>query len=386
MASQDPAIVIKRGLSQAMVYYYPVAGRIREGPGGKLSIECNGEGILFFEADADVSLEELGTVPQPPFSFIDKINHDIWESVGIIDSPMVVVQVTRLSCGGFICTTMLNHTVCDGFGIGMFYHAAAEMSRGSSAPTILPVWERERLHARAPPRVTCVHHEFDDPPPDDDNSKAPKEPLSIRSIFFTRKDLEGLRAQLPAHLRKSATTFDILTAYLWRCRTAALRLAPDEETRLIIAVNARGKLNPPLSEGFYGNAIILPATVTKAGKLMENKLEYGVELVRKVKAMATEEYVRSTADLLVLKGRPHYTVHNTYLVADIRYAGHGELDWGWGKPSFGGPADVGEEFISFLLTFKNGKGENGILVPICLPESTMESFMIEFKKMVHFTE
>lgn len=60
---------------------------------------------------------------------------------------------------------------------------------------------------------------------------------------------------------------------------------------------------------------------------MESKLEYGVELVKKVKAMATEEYVRSTADLLVLKGRPHYTVHNTYIVSDLRYAGFGEHDW-----------------------------------------------------------
>lgn len=109
----------------------------------------------------------------------------------------------------------------------------------------------------------------------------------------------------------------------------------------------------------------------------------GVELVRKVKAMATEEYVRSTEDLLVLKGRPHYTVHNTYIVSDLRYAGFREHDWGWGKPSIAGPADVGLEVASFLLTFINGNGENGILVPICLPESTMESFMIECKKKVH---
>lgn len=50
-------------------------------------------------------------------------------------------------------------------GKGMFFHAAAAMSSGSSAPTILPVWEMERLYARSPPRVTCVHHELDDPPP-----------------------------------------------------------------------------------------------------------------------------------------------------------------------------------------------------------------------------
>lgn len=87
MGSQDPPSVIKRGLSQAMVDYYPVAGRIREGPGGKLSIECNGQGVPFVDADADTSMEEVGTVFQPLFSFINKIYPYISGTVGVIDSP-----------------------------------------------------------------------------------------------------------------------------------------------------------------------------------------------------------------------------------------------------------------------------------------------------------
>lgn len=117
-------------------------------------------------------------------------------------------------------------------------------------------------------------------------------------------------------------------------------------------------------------------------KLIEKRLEYGVELVRKTKAKVTEEYVRSVADPLVLRGSPHYTVDKTCVISDLRYFGCRELDWGLGKPLFGGPAELGHVITSFLLGFRNSKGENGVLVPICSPESAMKRFLVEFERIV----
>lgn len=92
--------------------------------------------------------------------------------------------------------------------------------------------------------------------------------------------------------------------------------------------------------------------------------------------------MRSTADLLVQTGRPHYTVAMTYVVSDIRYSGFKGLDWGWGDAAYGGPADEGEEMISYLVAFKNKDGEEGILVPICLPGPAMGRFITEVNKML----
>ncbi|KAG5524487.1 hypothetical protein RHGRI_031224 [Rhododendron griersonianum] len=87
----------------------------------------------------------------------------------------------------------------------------------------------------------------------------------------------------------------------------------------------------------------------------------------------TAEYFRSVADLMVIKGRPLYTVAGNFIVVDVRRLE--TMDFGWGKPVYGGIAGA-FPVISFYKNFKDG-----IVVPICLPEPVMERFEEELKKM-----
>ncbi|XP_068640290.1 benzyl alcohol O-benzoyltransferase-like [Aristolochia californica] len=386
MDRRDPCRVIRDSLARVLVYYYPFAGRLRESPDRKLVVECTGEGVLYIEADADVKLQELSQRLQPPFPYLDELLYDIPGSGGILHCPLLLIQVTRLSCGAFILALRLNHTMADASGFVQFLKAAGEIARGAETPSLLPVWERHLLSASTALHVRFSHREYECFPAGSTfvNLVTSRNEMTHRSFFIGPADISNLRTHLPTSLRH-ASTFDILTATFWRCRTAALHLVPDEEVRVLCIANARRKFNPPLPDGYYGNVFAFPAAVSTASELCGHSLGYAVELVRKAKFSVTEEYIRSVANLMALAGKPQFQpAAITYLVSDVRLAGFQELDFGWGGPVYGGPAagDVGTVpgVSSFYIPFRNYEGVKGILIPICLPRQAMEEFIVELEK------
>jgi hypothetical protein len=93
MAGKDPVDVIRKALAKTLVFYYPFAGRLREGPGRKLMVDCNDEGVLFIEADADVRLEEFGDALQPPFPCLNELLFDVPGSSEVLNTPLLLIQV-----------------------------------------------------------------------------------------------------------------------------------------------------------------------------------------------------------------------------------------------------------------------------------------------------
>ncbi|XP_020235949.1 benzyl alcohol O-benzoyltransferase [Cajanus cajan] len=382
---KDPVEVIREAVAKTLVFYYPFAGRLREGRGRKLMVDCTGEGVLFIEADADVTLNQFGDALQPPFPCWEELLYDVPGSGDVLNTPLLLIQVTRLKCGGFILALRLNHTMSDAAGLVQFMSALGEIARGMHQPSILPVWRRELLNARDPPRVTCTHREYEQVP-DTKGTIIPLDDMAHRSFFFGPTEVAAIRHLIPPHQRQ-CSNFELLTACLWRCRTIALQPERDEEVRILCIVNARAKFDPPLPTGYYGNAFAFPVAVTSAGNLCENPLGYALELVRKAKADVSEEYMHSLADLMVTNGRPHFTVVRSYLVSDVTRAGFGEVDFGWGKAVYGGPAKGGVGAIpgvaSFYIPFKNAKGEEGLVIPVCLPSEAMERFVKELDNVLN---
>ncbi|XWS57989.1 hypothetical protein CRYUN_Cryun09bG0220600 [Craigia yunnanensis] len=380
MKGKDPVKVIREALAQTLVFYYPFAGRLREGVNGKLMVDCNDEGVLFIEADADVTLEQFGDALQPPFPCFDELLYDVPGSEGMLNCPLLLIQVTRLKCGGFILAIRLNHVMSDGPGLQQFMATVGEMARGIATPSIPPVWERHLLDSGDSPRVTFTHHEYDEV--EVTFTTPPLDNLVQRSFFFGPNEVSALRRLLPLHLRQ-CSKFELLTACLWRCRTIAINPDPNEEVRMLCIVNTRSKFNPPLPSGYYGNAFVFPAAMTTAKKLGQNPLGYALELVKQAKATVTEEYVKSVASLMVIRGkRLHFpTVIGSYIISDVTKCGFGDVDFGWGKAAFAGPAK-GVGVISFFIQAKNKKGEVGTLVAICLPAPAMERFGKELDNLL----
>ncbi|XP_010689158.2 benzyl alcohol O-benzoyltransferase [Beta vulgaris subsp. vulgaris] len=379
MEGRDPVEVVKEGLARALVLFYPYAGRLVEGQARKLSVDCTGEGVVFVEADADARLEDFGDEIHPPFPLEDLL-YDMPGTDAMLGTPLLIFQVTRLRCGGFVVALRVNHAIGDGSGVMQFMNAVGEMSKGFVAPSILPVWDRERLTSKRSPNVSFAHHEYDQH--EDEHHSDGETNLIQQSFLFGPTELAALRRHVSPGI-KQYSTFDILSASLWRCRTIALGLDPEEEVRLLFAVNARSKFNPPLAKGYYGNACAFPAICAKAGDICQNKVEYILELIRKTKSEINEEYMRSIMDLMVTNDRPHFTVRQTYVVSDLRHLGFADVDFGWGKPVFGGPGSNGSvPDASFFISFKNKKGETMTMVPISLPPPVMNVFVNELQEML----
>lgn len=90
---RDPVEVIRKALSETLVFYYPFAGRLKEGPNRKLMVDCTGDGVVFIEADADVALVEFGDVLQPPFPCLEELLWDVPGTTSVLNAPLLLIQV-----------------------------------------------------------------------------------------------------------------------------------------------------------------------------------------------------------------------------------------------------------------------------------------------------
>ena len=93
-ARGDMAKAIKAAVAGALVYYYPMAGRLRKLPGvNKLAVDCTGEGVVFVEAYADVRLEDLGQPLLPPYPCVEEFMGDAGDIRDVVDKPLLYLQV-----------------------------------------------------------------------------------------------------------------------------------------------------------------------------------------------------------------------------------------------------------------------------------------------------
>ncbi|KAK1611652.1 hypothetical protein QYE76_035325 [Lolium multiflorum] len=380
----DPAAVIREALARALVPYYPLAGRIREEAGRKLVVDCEAQGVMFVDADADLTAADFGDVQSPPFPCFEQFILEATTVAGVepvIDRPLLYIQVTRLKCGGFIFGQRFCHCVVDAPGGMEFEKVICELARGEPGPSVPPAWGREMFMARQPPQPSYPHPEYSEPAGGADRMlSTPASDMARVPFFFGPREIAGLRQRAPPHMGRSSR-FELVAACIWLGRTAALGYGADEEVRLSFIVNARGRPDVPLPEGFYGNAFAYSVAATTAGELCAGGLGYALELVKKAKSAVTYDYLQSVADLMVLRGRPLFALSRTYIVSDVSHAGFKSVDFGWGEPVYGGPAKGGEGPLPGVTNYfsrsKNGKGEEGTVVPICLPKDAMDKFQLE---------
>ncbi|KAF0895092.1 hypothetical protein E2562_006799, partial [Oryza meyeriana var. granulata] len=223
---QDPAKVIRSALAEALVYYYPVAGRLIELPEGKLVVDCTAEGVVFVEADVDVWLEELGMPLLPPYPCVEEFLCDPGDTEVVVGKPLLFLQVTRLKCGGFVVGFHVCHNIDDGFGTIQFIRAIGAIARGKALPTIFPLWNRELLTICFPPRIRCKHLAYE--PLHDGNlandimQSTPPHAMVGQYFLFGPAEISAMRSHIPIYLKQSSSIFELIVAAIWKCSIIAL--------------------------------------------------------------------------------------------------------------------------------------------------------------------
>ncbi|KAG6390318.1 hypothetical protein SASPL_148050 [Salvia splendens] len=376
MEGKDLVKIIREAIAKALVFYYPLAGRLREHTGRKLVVECTGQGVVFAEADADVTLqhfEEDGLYP--PFPNLDAITLDVPNNQGVLfDIPLMFIQDLSFPSVSITQCAMV-----------------------SAFPNFCPPWVNLLAERRpllfdqfgtdiflAPPsrRACRAHREYDVATGTSGGAHVPLDQMVERSFLFGSAEISALRRILPPHLQR-CSKFDIVAGCTWRCQTIALSPEPDEEIRFIGVMDNRKQIKPPLPVGYSGNVISLPVAVTTAGELSKNPLHYTVELVTKAKREATtDKYLRSVASLMVMRDRPNVTGMNTYMVSNMMHVSLNQMDVGWGTAAYGGVAKgILWPTVNMQIAWYHGY-KDGFVVPVSLPLKSMKVFEKHLRVMI----
>ncbi|KAL6956493.1 omega-hydroxypalmitate O-feruloyl transferase [Sarracenia purpurea var. burkii] len=280
----------------------------------------------------------------------------------------------------------INHCMADGISAMEFVNSWAETARGIPL-SIPPFLDRTILRSRQNPNIDYAHEEFSEI--NDDTSAVAgifqEEQMVFRSLQFDPEKTSSLKETAMADgddngqiIIKSCTSFAALTAFVWRARTKALEMKPNQRTKLLFAVDVRSKLSPPLPRGYFGNGIVLTCCVCAAGELTEKPLSFAVGKVQNAMGKVTNDFTRSAIDYFeVTRARPSLAA--TLLVSSWRRLPFDDsADFGWGKPIKWGCVNLPEKEVALLLS--DGKDKMTTTLLLGLPITAMK----RFQELMHF--
>ncbi|KAK8924142.1 Omega-hydroxypalmitate O-feruloyl transferase [Platanthera zijinensis] len=367
--------ILRTSLEKVLVHFYPFDGRLAVNDEKKLVVRLNGGGVPFVEATADCELELLGdvSIPQP-----EKLGMLVYcpQRESIFEMPLLMVQVTKFKCGGFIVGMAMSHSLADGLSTVEFLHAWAETARGLPI-SLSPFLDRSILTARCPPKPQFPNPAFADLSGSLSSVAAspfPSLPILHRSFSFDPAKLSRLKllATDAGDDRPLPSTFAALAGLVWRSRTIALNTPSADPAKLLFAVDGRKKLKPPLPGGFFGNGINFACCLCPAGEIIDRPLAHTVRMVQSAIWEVSDESIRSTIDYYeVTRAMP--SLAGTLVLTDWTRLGFGATDFGWGCAAQTGPAELpGMEVALFLPPAKGAK--TGTTVVLGLSPPAMSTF------------
>ncbi|CAL5204686.1 unnamed protein product [Lathyrus oleraceus] len=291
-------IKLKHSLSLTLFHYYPLSGRLvtkktQDPPSYTVFVDCkNSPGAKFIYATLDINIDNiLSPIEVPPIvqSFFDHdraVNHD-GHTMSLLS-----IQVTELLDGVFIACSM-NHSIGDGTAYWNFFNTFSEIFQNGTNTNPLSI-SHQPIHNKWFPEgygpiinLPFKHlHEFIH------RYEAPV--LRERIFHFSAESIAKLKAKANKECKTTEiSSFQSLSALVWRSITRARQLQHDQTTTCKLATNNRTRMEPPLPKEYFGNSIHAVSTETTTVKdLLENDLGWAAWKVHLAVANHNDKVVR----------------------------------------------------------------------------------------------
>ncbi|KAK7329762.1 hypothetical protein VNO77_23941 [Canavalia gladiata] len=394
------ATTLKDSLCRVLVPFYPLAGRLHWIGNGRLELDCNAKGVHFIEAESSSTFNDLGDFS--PSSEYHHLVPTLDYTLPIHELPLVLVQLTRFKCGGICISFTISHAVADGPSALHFISEWARVARGESLQTV-PFFDRKVFRAGEPPLVpppkSYAHMEFSPPPlllGQSDNTEERKKNTTVAILKLSKTQVETLKKKANESWHRPSngrgyTRYETVTGHVWRSACKARGHEKDQPTVLGVWVDSRSRMQPPLPEGYFGNATLVVVATSVAGDLVSKSLGYAASRIREAIEKVTDEYVRSGIEFLKKQedltkyqdihhavgcdNGPFYGNPNLGVVSWLTLPIYG-IDFGWGKEVYMGPGSHDFDGDSLLLPGPDGDGS--LLIALCLQVVHMDAFKNHF--------
>ncbi|XP_073008476.1 tryptamine hydroxycinnamoyltransferase 1-like [Typha latifolia] len=261
--------------------------------------------------EATVSSELCDHLPLKPSPELQRLH----PSPGA-GAQLFQVQFNRFKCGGLIIGFSVHHRVADGHSMGAFLTAWAKAVRGAPIDRP-PVYDLSWLKPRRPPRCEFQHWGQDFIPTTPHHNVLTKnvDPSKITNILL--KYPSDYLKKLKAKVDNKFTTFETLSADLWRKITIARRLQDYEHTTVRVPVNGRARLKPLVSDDFFGNLVVNAYPKGNVKVLIDGGLVKAASIIHEAIAEIDKGYFQSFIDFGELHGEeelvPAYDVDGNVL-------------------------------------------------------------------------
>ncbi|XP_022949717.1 spermidine hydroxycinnamoyl transferase-like [Cucurbita moschata] len=396
---------LRNSLSQMLVPYYPLAGRLHWIGGGRLELHCCSAGAQLIEASSTATLDDYGDFS--PTDALRELAPKVDYSTPIEELPVFLIQVTRFSCGGIVIGTGLSHILVDGVSAITFINSWASIARKDKTveSIVQPFHDRSVLQPQKPLRPPRFdHREYDNPPflLGCSDAKEERKKESIPTLLkLSKEQVEKLKKRANSNIvnqldelpSRPYTRYESIAGHMWVCACKARSTGDKSQPTMVrVAVDVRRRLGTPVPNNFTGNSTLVAVTPKcQFGDLISQPLSYAAGKIREGTWKITDEYARSALDFLASQEDISWvrTSYHTKVKVEAPFWGNPNLslgswmslplyeaDFGWGKPCYVGPATLNADGKSFIMPAPDNDG--GLIIAIRLQKKHMDDFKRHF--------